>query len=276
MLILAGLALSTFFRKHTGRKINLGVALPWIALCTSASFVVSLLWIDASLSNFQPTMGWNLQLAMTLCGSLLLAVAIGVLLLFMAQAIHAERPLVHAKIHSDFALGAAIAVVLAGLYALTELVVPTKNTPPIYSADWSTYIPWLAVIFNGFKVFLSKIFLIIFAIGSVRFLQSRIKLALYGGLFLIMWIAGSLAADEMVPAVIKQLLGLFSFIVSIELVRRKQLGVLIGVFGVGIAISQVNIANALYASAWIHALISAICCLIVTYGLLRHWHRKSV
>jgi hypothetical protein len=276
MLVLAGLALSTFFRRHTGRKINVGVALPWIAVCTSGSLVVSMLWLDSSFSAFQPTMGWNLQLAMTLCGCLLLAVAIGVLLLFIAQAIHAERPLVGAETRSDFLLGAGIAVLFAGLFALTNLLLPSKDTPPIYSADWSTYIPWLAVIFNGFKAFLSKIFLIVFAIGSVRFLQTRIKLAIYCGLFFIMWITFSLAADEVGAAAVKQLLTLFGFVISIELVRRKQLGVLIAVMGVGVALGQASIANALYSGSWIHALLSAIGCLAVTYGLVRHWHRKSV
>jgi len=275
-LVLAAMALSTFFRRHTGRKINLGVAVPWIVLCSSASFIVSMLWLDASLGNFQPTMGWNLQLAMTVCGSLLLSVAIGVLLLFMAQAIHAERPMVNANIRSDFALGMCISLLFAGFAALINMVFPSKNTPPIYSADWAAYIPLLAVIFNGFKAFLGKIFMLIFAIGSVRFLNSRIKWVIFTALLFVVWIAFALSEDEINSAILKQLLVIAGFAISIALVRRQQLGVLIAMGGTSVALGQAYVANALYAGSWIHALVSAICCFAVTYGLLRHWYRKSI
>ncbi len=281
MLILAGLALSTFFRKHTGRKINVRVALPWIALCVSANLVVGILWFDGVFSGFKPTMGWNLQLWMSLGGKLLGAGALGIFLVFMAQAIHAERPLVSAKttdanVNTDFILGTVLAFLLAGLYAVVDLLFPSKETPPIYAADWSTYIPWLTVIFNGLKAFLKITILIILAIGAVRFLRSRLKVILCTLLLLVFCVASAMAAEEVSVAFVKQGLFVFSLVLSIELIRRQQLGVLIAMSGVGIALGQSCIANAIYASAWQHALISAICCLLVTYGLLRHWHRKPV
>lgn len=276
VLVLAGLALSTFFRKHTGRKINVRVALPWIFLCVSANLVVGILWFDGTFSGFKPTMDWSLQLWMSLGGKLLGAGALGVFVLFMAQAIHAERPLIGASVKTDLLLGTVLAVLLAGLYAAVSLLFPAKATPPIYAADWSTYMPWLTVIFNGLKGFLQTIIMLIFTIGAVRFLQSRFKVMLCAALLLVLSAATVLAADEQAAALLKQCLFVVSLVVSIELIRRQQLGVLIAMGGVGIVLGQANIANALYAGAWQHALISAICCLLVTYGLLRHWHRRSV
>lgn len=276
VLILVGLALSTFFRKHTGRKINMRIALPWIALCVSANLVVGILWFDGTFSDFKPTMGWNLQLWMSLGGKLLGAGALGVFVLFMAQAIHAERPLANASARTDLIAGTVLAVLLAGLYAAVSLLFPTKETPPIFAADWSTYIPWLTVIFNGLKAFLKIIIMIILTIGAVRFLQSRFKIILCAALLLVLSAATVLAADEQAAALLRQCLFVFSLVLSIELIRRQQLGVLIAMSGVGAALGQASIANALYVGAWQHALISAICCLLVTYGLLRYWYRNSV
>ncbi len=276
LLILVGLALSTFFRKHTGRKMNVRIALPWILLCVSANLVVSVLWFDSIFSGFKPTMGWNLQLWMSLGGNLLGAGAIATLVLFMAQAIHAERPLAVASIKTDVILGTVFAVLLAGLYTLANVLFPSNATPAIYAADWSTYIPWLTVIFNGLKAFLKIIIMIILTIGAVRFLQSRFKIILCAALLLVLSAATVLAADEQAAALLRQCLFVFSLVLSIELIRRQQLGVLIAMSGVGVALEQAGIANALYANAWLHALISAVCCLLVTYGLLRHWYRNSV
>jgi hypothetical protein len=276
VLILAGLALSTFFRKHTGRKINVRVAWPWIALCVSANLVVGILWLDGTFSGFKPTMGWNLQLWMSLGGNLLGAGAVGILLLFMAQAIHAERPLAGASVKTDLILGTGLAVLLAGLYAAASLLFPSKETPPIYAADWSTYIPWLTVIFNGLKGFLKITIMIILTIGAARFLRSRLNVILCVVLLLVLSVATTLAADEVGAALVKQCIFVISLVVGIELIRRKQLGVLIATSGVGVALGQAGVANALYANAGLHALISAMVCLLATYGLLHHWHRNRV
>ncbi|GGY66124.1 hypothetical protein GCM10011613_07530 [Cellvibrio zantedeschiae] len=275
-LVLIALALSTFFRKHTGRKIKVGLALPWILFSTLSFLVVSLLWLDGDLVNFQPTTGWNQQLAMSILSSVLQVAVIGVLILFAAQAVYAERPLANATIKSDYILGASIALVVAGLYALASLAFPSKNTPPSYAADWGTYQPLVAVIFNGFKAFIKKLAIIIVLIGAARFLQSRLKLAVFVSLFLVTTVGVVLSADEIAPAIANQVLMFFSFIIMLMLIRRKQLGVLIAMLGVGVALGQANIGNALYSSAWAHAAISMICCLLVTYVFLRHWHRNSV
>ncbi len=276
VLILAGLALSTFFRKYTGRKINVRVALPWILLCVSANLVVGILWFDGTFSGFKPTMGWNLQLWMSLGGKLLGAGAVGILLLFMAQAIHAERPLANASVKTDLLLGTVLAVLLAGLYAALNLLFPSKEAPPIYAADWSTYIPWLTVSFNGLKEFLKITIVIMLTIGAVRFLRSRLKVILCAVLLLVLSTATVLAADELGATLLKQCLFVFSVVVSIELVRRKQLGALIAMSGVGVALGQAGVANALYANAGLHALISALVCLLTTFGLLHHWHCNRV
>ena len=281
VLILAGLTLSTFFRKHTGRKMNVRVALPWILLGISANLVVGVLWFDGTFSGFKPTTSWSLQLWMSLGGQLLSAGAIGILLFFMAQAIHAERPSnsenkTGANINADFILGAGFAILLAGFYAVVSLLFPSTETSPIYAADWSTYIPWLTAIFNGLKGFLKITIMIILIIGAVRFLQSRLKVILCAVLLMVLSVATALAANEVGAALAKQCLFVFSLVLGIELIRRKQLGVLIAMSGVGVALQQAGIANALYASAWVHALLSANCCLLVTYALLRHWHRTGV
>lgn len=118
--------------------------------------------------------------------------------------------------------------------------------------------------------------MIILTIGAVRFLQTRVKVILCVVLLLVLSVAGTFAADEVGAALVKQCLFVLSLVVSIELIRRQQLGVLIVMSGVGVALGQANIANALYANAWLHAFISAVCCLLVTYGLLRHWHSNRV
>lgn len=276
MFILAGLVLSTFFRKHSGRKINMRIALPWILVCVSANLVVGILWFDGAFNGFNPTMSWNLQLWMSLGGKLLGAGALGVFVLFMAQAIHAEHPSTGVSVKADLMLGTSLALLFAGLYAVVSLLFPSKQTPPIYAADWSTYVPWLTTIFNGLKGFLKVAIMIILTIGAVRFLQTRVKVILCVVLLLVLSVAGTFAADEVGAALVKQCLFVLSLVVSIELIRRQQLGVLIVMSGVGVALGQANIANALYANAWLHAFISAVCCLLVTYGLLRHWHSNRV
>ena len=107
-------------------------------------------------------------------------------------------------------------------------------------------------------------------------MQSRFKIILCAALLLVLSAATVLAADEQAAALLRQCLFVFSLVLSIELIRRQQLGVLIAMSGVGAALGQASIANALYVGAWQHALISAICCLLVTYGLLRYWYRNSV
>lgn len=275
-LILIGLAVSTFFRKHSGRKLSFRLALPWILLIGIANAIVGLMWIEGDLSGFQTTMGWLPQIWLSF-GKLILQVgALSLLVVFMAQAIHAERPLYSATIKEDFALGLTLAAVLAGLASLLKLTLTSTDVPLAYSADWATFVPALTVIANGGKSFLPLILSLIFAIGALRFIQSRGKAVVFIVLFVSAWLAGAFAADDVLLTALSSLIRLLSIALVIFLVSRKQLGVALAMLGGVAAFGQLNVSNAIYSTSSIHAVISACCVLLITYGLLRHWHRNSV
>lgn len=276
VLVLLGLILSTFFRKHSGRKLSIRVALPWILLIGVSNFIVSTMWIEGAFGSFQNTMSWTTQVCMAIGTNLLIAGALMLLVFFMAQAIHGERPRATARINTDFGTGVAFALVFSGLAALVDWLLPSSDVPQAYSADWATFVPWLTEIFNGGKTFLARIAVLIFAIGSVRFLQNRTRLSIYLALVLVSWLFMGFAAQDIALNLAKALVAMSSFALVIVWVRRQQMGIAIAMLGTGVALTQLHISTALYSSAWIHALLSASCALLVTYGLLRHWHKNRI
>ncbi len=276
LVSLIGIAVSTFFRKHSGRKFSLKIALPWMLLIGISNFIVSTMWIEGAFGNFQTTAGWTMQVCMAVGKNLLLAGALMLLVFFMAQAIHGERPRLNARVNEDFGTGIAFALVFAGFAALADRLLPSTAVPQAYSADWATFVPWLTEIFNGGKVFLSRIILLIFAIGSVRFIQNKTKLSIYLGLAVLSWLFMGLAAQDVIPSLVKSFVTLLGLALVMVWVQRQQMGIAIAMMGVGVALDQLGISRALYESSWIHALASAICAFLVTYALLWHWHKKRV
>jgi len=276
IMVLLGLAASSFFHKHSGRKLNLRVALPWMLLIGISNIVVGLMWIEGDLGGFQTTMGWMPQIWLTLGKLVLIAGALMLLLFFMAQAFHGSRPLVSATITGDLAQGLTLAAIFAGLSAIAKLTLTSSNVPLAYSADWATFVPLLTMIGNGGKVFFPQLFSLIFAIGIARFIRNRLTLGIVVVLFFTAWVAGILAADDMLATAINSFIRLVSLCVMIYLVRRQQLGVALAMLGGSVVFNQLYVSAALYASSGVHALISACVALVVTYGLVRHWHGKGI
>jgi len=275
-LALIGIVLSTFLGRHSGRRLNLRIALPWMLWIGIGNSIVAVMWVESTFGSFQTTMEWTTQVWMVAGATLLKVGALMLALFFMAQAIHGERPQAGASIAGDLRLGASLAIAFTGLNALAKLMLPQFAVPQAYSADWATFAPWLTTIFNGAKAFFGPTVAIIVAIGSVRFLQNRPKLLIYIVLVLITALCIILAADDPAASFAQTSITLANMALAILLVRRQQMGVLIAMTGTSVALGQLNISNALYDFSWLHAAISAGCSMLVAYGLLRHWHRNPV
>jgi hypothetical protein len=95
-------------------------------------------------------------------------------------------------------------------------------------------------------------------------------------LTLIWWIGSALAAREFAVTLGAQLITLIQLLLVIELIRRQQMGVAIAVFGVSIALRQLGVMEAIYPYAWLHGALSAVCCLVLAYLLLKHWYRQAI
>jgi len=165
---------------------------------------------------------------------------------------------------------------LMGLHSLQELVLPSAAVPGVYSADFATLVPWLTTILNGLKGIFPALILLLLALGLVRFTTSRWRWIVIILLALVWWIGSALAAREFAVTLGAQLPTLVQLLLVIELIRRQQVGIALAVFGVSIALRQVGVMEAIYPDAWLHGLISGICCLAVAYLLLKHWYRQAV
>lgn len=275
-LALFGCATITFFRKHSGRKFSLKAALPWVVIAVVANIAVSLLWIDQALGAFQTTMGWWTQIGMLLVGLAIGSSVLGVMAFLAAQAIHAERPRADANMKRDFLAASVLALALTGFHSLKELVLPSVAVPGAYSADFATFIPWLTAILNGLKGVFPALMLLILALGLVRFATKRWRWTVVILLTLIWWIGSALAAREFAVTLGAQLITLIQLLLVIELIRRQQMGVAIAVFGVSIALRQLGVMEAIYPYAWLHGALSAVCCLVLAYLLLKHWYGQAI
>lgn len=275
-LSLFGCAAITFFRKHSGRKFSLPAALPWMVIAFVANITVSLLWIDPALGGLQTTMGWWMQIGMLLAGLAIGSSVLGVMAFLAAQAIHAERPRADASVKRDFLVGSIFALTLMGLHSLKELVLPSASVPGIYSADFATLAPWLTTILNGLKGVFPILMQLILALGLVRFTTRRWRWAVVILLALIWWVGSALAAREFAVTLGEQLITLLQLLLVIEFIRRQQMGIALALFGVSIALRQLDVMEAIYPYAWLHGLVSAVCCLALAYLLLKHWYRQGI
>lgn len=273
---LFGCAAITFFRKHSGRKFSISAAMPWIVIAVSANLAVSLLWIDPALRALQTTMGWWMQVGMLLAGLAIGSGFLGVIAFLAAQAVHAERPRGDANARSDFCMGGVLALALMGLHSLQQLLLPSTGVPGIYSADFSTLVPGLTTVFNGLKGVFPALMMAILALGLARFADKPWRWAVLILFALIWWIGSALAAREFLATLGVQLLTVLQVLLAFELIRRQQMGVALAVFFVGIALRQLSVMDAIYPHAWLHGLISALCCLTIAYYLVKHWYRHAV
>lgn len=114
--------------------------------------------------------------------------------------------------------------------------------------------------------------LLILALGLVRFTTGRGRWAVIILLVLIWWIGSALAAQEFAVTLAAQFMVLAQLWLAFELIRRQQMGIAIAMFGVSIALRQLGVMEAIYPLAWLHGLLSAGVCLVLAYGLLRHWY----
>lgn len=276
LFLLVGCAAICFFRKQAARHFSIQAAWPWVAVGAVAQLGISLLWIDPGLAALQTTMGWQVQIAMLLVGVLIAASVQGVIIFLAAQAIHGQRPRPEATLTGDLCLGGLLALGLTGYRSLVEWLLPSGWASTAYAADWSTCLPWLTTILNGFKGVFPFLMLIILAMGLLRFSNKAWKFALVGLLALV-WLFGTALASREFPVVLGQ--QLFTFLgvgLAILLIHRQQLGVVIAMFGTLVALRQLDVMPAIYPGAWWHGLLSFVICGLLVYGLLRHWYRRGV
>jgi len=276
LFALFGCAASTFFRKHSGRKFSIAAAWPWVAIAALANIIYSLLWLNPSLVALQTTMGWWMQIGMLLVGLAIGSCVLGALAFLASQALHAERPLADASVKRDFLIGGALALALMGAHSLLELLLPSSSFPGLYSADFATPVPLLTTVANGFKGVFPSLMLLILAIGLVRFATQTWRWALIILLVLIWWIGSALATREFTVTLGAQMLTVAQLLLVFELIRRQQLGIALALFGISIALRQLSVMEAIYPYAWLHGLVSAICCLALAYLLLKHWYRQAI
>lgn len=276
LLALIACAALCFFRKQAARRFSVQAAWPWVAVGVVAQLAVTLLWIDQTLGALQTAMGWWAQIAMMLVGIAIMAATQGLILFFAAQAIHGQRPRPEGRLAQDFLLGASLALALTGYRCLVELVLPSTWAPGSYSADWATFFPWLTSILNGFKGVFPFVMLIILALGLVRFSSKPWRLGLISALALAWLFCSALASREFPQLLGQQLFPFLSVVLAMLLIRSQQMGVVISMFGMLIVFRQLGVMHAIYPGAEWHALLSAIICTLLTYGLVRHWYGRGL
>ncbi len=275
VLLLLGMAASSFLRRHSGRKLNWRMAMPWVITGIVSSLILGVMRLESSMADFQPTMGWTLQLWMSLGGKLLLAFGFGVLLVLLAQILHGERAS-SGNVRQDFIQGGAWALLIAGLQGLVVLVMPSNATPQPYDAELGSYIPGLATVANGLNQYCAGMLILLLALGIARFLTSRKRLWAVEFFALIWLLASSFASHEILLTLAGKAITLISLWLMVQLIQRHQMGVALAMAGWNIALLQAGVAHALYAGAGMHALVAVLVVLAVSYLLLRHWRNRPL
>lgn len=275
LLVLVALATLSFLRSAKARKFSFALALPWVLVTVLANTIVSLLWMESALANFQTSMSWMMQLGILLVGLLIGSVVIGLLVFLMAQAIHGQRPRPEARLAQDFLLGLVLAFGLVAYKSIVDFFFPTIWAPTPYSADLASYLPWLTVILNGFKGLLPHLFLIILCIGVMRFLSKKWRWWLVIALLIVWLICSSIASREFVTTLMNQLFILMIGFTVFLLIKRQQMGVALSLLGALTAIQQLGVSRAIYPDAVWHSLLSVVVCLMLAYLLVRHWYRRG-
>ncbi len=85
-----------------------------------------------------------------------------------------------------------------------------------------------------------------------------------------------MAAREFAVTLGEQLITLLQLLLAIEFIRRQQMGIALALFGVSISLRQLGVMEAIFPYAWLHGLVSAVCCLAIAYLLLKHWYRQAI
>lgn len=276
LLGLFGLAIVYLLRTSGWAKISVAAAWPWVTVVMVAQLVVALLWGDQVLSGLATTMGWWPQLGLALVGLWIMTCVLGVAAFLGAQVIHRERPRAGATLGSDLLLGITLALALAAYQVLAGIFLQTSWAPTPYSADWSTPVPWLTVVLNGFKGVIGYMALIVLALGLARFITTPRRWWLVGGLALLWLVASSCASREFPITLSQQLLPFAAVFLAVILIRRQQMGVVIACMGVGVALRQLGVAEAIYPGAVAHAMLAFVSCSLLAYLLLRHWYTRGV
>lgn len=276
------LALCGFLGKSTGRRFRFKIALPWMLINSGAMLLVSFLWMDQMISQFDPKMAWSTQLWLRVAGLGLGAVVMALISFLAVQAIYAVHSNSFVPVNAgavakrDFWLGSSIGLVFVAFSASAELLLPsTVSAPGAYSADYATALPWLTTIGNGLKGIMGVMMTLVLALGMLRFATKLWRKVLVVVLILVWLVMGSLAAEEAGIVLLHNLIKLARIVLLIELLRRKQVAVAIAMGCASAALGQLAVGHALYASAWLHGLLSFLVCTGVSYGLVRHWHRYA-
>lgn len=274
-LVLAGCALSTYFRRHSGRRFDWHAALPWLALVLLPHAGLSWLRFDSVSQAFQATMAWNNQLAIQFGSIVLSGALLGAVVAMAAQAIHSERPGPGATLRSDAVLGASLALGITGLYALAGLLLPGTEPPLPLVADHATRFPALAVLLNSWRGLGTSLVTLVLALGWTRFVRRSWHFWLLLLLALVFWAAGALAQAEPASGLAAALPTVAGAGLSYLLIRRGQMGAALALAGSLVALRQWNLLHAAYPAALLHAALGFTGSAVALYGLLRHWHRNQ-
>jgi hypothetical protein len=273
-LLLVGIALSTFLRRHSGRRFNLRAAGPWLALMLLPQAGLTWLRFDSNSMAFQTTMGWNAQVAVQIGGLILVIAVLGTVVTMAVQALYAERPHAGANWKRDSALGFWLATCVMGVYALGGLLLPSQEPSLPVVADWASAQPALAVLLNSWRGLASSLSTLILALGFVRFIQKAWQFWLLVATAAMFWISGALAQPDLSSGLTGPLPTLASVLLGYALIRRGQLGVALMLAGTLVVFRQWNLVHAAYPGAWLHAIAAAGGSAAALCFLLWHWHAQ--
>ena len=273
-LTLLVVAISQFLRRP-GETRRFHSAWPWLLVCVSGALMISVLWADVGLSNLTTSGSWGTQVTIMVAGWLLRAALTAVLVFLLVQTLYTERPLPDQRAAPDYLLGASLAVVFSGLYALGHFLLPSGAAPAPYLADYASYSPWLTPIFRGFSEFTSALIMLIMALGLARFLTRPARWIIVAVLAILWLTASTLASSEPLIAVYPSAVRGLTIWAMVLLIRQHRAGVAIVLATFPIAIERLGIANALYPNAWLHALLAVATIAMVVYALLVHWYRHT-
>lgn len=273
-LVFLVLAISPFLRR-SGETRRLQSAWPWLLVCVSGGLMVSALWADVGLSNLTTSGSWSTQVTIMVVGWLLRAALTAVLVFLIVQTLYAERPLPKQRVGPEYLLGACLAVVFGGLYALGHFLLPSGAAPAPYLADYASYSPWLTPIFRGFSEFTNALIMLLIALGLARFLTRPVRWIMVAALAILWLTASTLASGEPLVEFYRTGVRGLTVLVMVLLIRQRRTGIALVLVTFSIAMERLGIANALYPDAWLHALLAVVTIAMVSYGLLVHWYRHT-
>lgn len=274
MLVLFGLAVSSFFGKQGGVNFNLRTAVPWLLVSGCGYGVVGLLWLEPTLAHFNVLGSWWSQMGVTLLTGLvsLSFVLAGVFLL--VQVIYSWPAPDSGQVRGQVATGIALAIFLAGLTLLGRTLLPSLWPPLSHTGDYPTWMPWLTALLNPWKLLFGCLLALVFAAGLVRFTGVRWKWWLVFSVALAWWVAGGLSQPGF-SGWAGYGFSLLKMAVLVALIRRQQMLAAMLLVLVAAALDVCWVAKAAYPFAGLHALLAVVVFLLVIGYLLRHWLSRT-